>query len=349
MAGGIGSRFWPISSEDVPKQFIDILSVGRTFIQQTYDRFKAIIPIENFVVVTNSRYRQLVLEQLPELKPEQVLCEPLRRNTAPCVAYAAYHIKAKNPNATMVVTPSDHLILNQREFENIISTSMEIAASEGAMMTIGIKPTRAETAYGYIQTSSLDGGAISKVKTFTEKPNLELAKVFVESGEFFWNSGIFVWSIPTILKAFNEHLPDIVSIFEAQEELFGTPDEQEYIDSIYPSCKNISIDYGIMEHVSNVLMYVADFGWSDVGTWGSIYNIHAKDSKGNIISAPSSVIVENTTNSIIDISSNKQAIIEGLDNHIVVMNEDRLLIFNRDREQEIGKYSDSLKGGTKPN
>lgn len=342
MAGGIGSRFWPISSEDVPKQFIDILSVGRTFIQQTFDRFKTIIPIENFVIVTNSKYRDMVLEQLPELIPSQVLCEPMRRNTAPCIAYAAYNILKKNPNATMVVTPSDHLILKQSEFEATIQESMELAKEGENLITIGIKPSHPETGYGYIQVEKEYRGLISTVKTFTEKPNLELAKVFVESGEFFWNSGIFIWSVDTIIKAFKKHLPNMDALFSSNIEHFNTPGEQEMVDKIFPSCKNISIDYGIMEHASNVFMTMAEFGWSDVGTWGSIYNLNEKDHNGNII-ANGNVVVRDTTNSIISIPKGKRAIVEGLDNHIVALNGDDLLIFKRDREQEIRTYVEMLK------
>lgn len=342
MAGGIGSRFWPMSCEDKPKQFIDIMSVGRTFIQQTFDRFKTITPVENFVVVTSSKYKDLVLEQLPELDESQVLCEPMRRNTAPCIAYAAYNILAKNPEATMVVTPSDHLILKQDEFEAVISNAMDIASKEDMLITIGIKPSTPETGYGYIQVDSKHSEEVSKVKTFTEKPNLELAKVFVESGEFFWNSGIFIWSLRSIMKALNIFLPGVTALFEKGLDLYNTPAEREFVENIYPECQNISIDYGIMEHASNVLMAHADFGWSDVGTWGSLYNMGEKDSKGNIINAKKAV-VSNVSNSVIGIEDGKEAIIEGLDNHIVILANDKLLVFSKDKEQVIKNYVEELK------
>ncbi|MEG2759601.1 MAG: mannose-1-phosphate guanylyltransferase, partial [Rikenellaceae bacterium] len=253
MAGGVGSRFWPLSTEQKPKQFIDVLGLGKTFIRQTYERFANIVPKANFIVMTNSSYKNLVLEELPELNESQVLCEPVRRNTAPCIAYAAYHIHAINPNGVMVVTPSDHLVLDTITFADVINKTLSFVSENEALMTIGLKPSRPETGYGYIQTlSQLQLGEISKVKSFTEKPNIELAKVFMDSGEFLWNSGIFMWSCDSILKAITKHLSDIDAIFSEGKEAFGTDKENAFIEKAFSTCVGISIDYGIMEKADNV-------------------------------------------------------------------------------------------------
>ncbi len=343
MAGGIGSRFWPLSRKERPKQFIDILGTGKTFIRQTYERFLPLVPPENFLVVTSDQYKKLVLEELPELKEEQVLCEPVRRNTAPCIAYAAHRIAATAPQATMIVAPSDHLITNEHEFIRILKEAVEFTEKNDVLMTIGIKPNRPETGYGYIQINNNDSGnPIYKVKTFTEKPNEELAKLFVESGEFFWNSGIFIWSLDSIIHAFEKHIPEIDTIFEEGADIYCTEKEQEYINSVYPECRNISIDYGIMEHAENVYVYCADFGWSDVGTWRSLF-IHSKKDENNNAVVTGKTHLVNTSNCLIKLAGNKSAIIEGLDNYIIADSGDILLICNRDKEQEIRNYSEQIE------
>ena len=268
MAGGAGTRFWPISRSGRPKQFLDILGTGKTFIRSTFERFAEFVPAENFLVVTNSTYRDLVLEQLPEIAPQQILAEPLGRNTAPCIAYAAFRLKATAPDSTMIVTPSDHLILNEPAFRNVVEEAVEFASSHEALVTIGVQPTRPATGYGYIQVDQpMRRDGLNKVKTFTEKPNLELAKAFLQSGEFFWNSGIFVWQTRTILESMNRMLPETCQLFASIEGDYGTDREQEGIARIYPECRAISIDYGIMEKADNVYVRCGDFGWSDIGTW----------------------------------------------------------------------------------
>ncbi|MBE9487816.1 MAG: mannose-1-phosphate guanylyltransferase [Bacteroidetes bacterium] len=342
MAGGVGSRFWPLSTEEKPKQFIDVLGIGKTFIQMTYERFSDIVPISNFVVMTNANYKDIVLEQLPMLEESQVLCEPARRNTAPCIAYAAYHIQALNKDAVMVVTPSDHLVLDKKAYEKTIDCALSFASENNSLMTIGLCPSRPETGYGYIQTSSKLGcGEMGKVKSFTEKPDIELAKVFVKSGEFLWNSGIFIWNCSSIINAFKDNLPDVYSIFDDGKNVFGTSKEQAFIEKEFSSCISISIDYGIMEKAENVYVCSSDFGWSDIGTWGSLYSHTQKDEDNNTVSGGVTV-VNNTKNSIIRIDDKRTAIIDGLDNFIVVSQEDKLLICSRDNEQKIRNYIDEI-------
>ncbi len=343
MAGGVGSRFWPLSREEKPKQFIDIFGTGRTFIQQTFERFNAFIPTENFIVVTNRQHRELVLEQLPQIAESQILCEPVRRNTAPCIAYAAYRIATIDPFATMIVTPSDHIVTNQHQFEEIVHNSLEFAEKNDVLMTIGIHPNRPETGYGYIQVGDEKREkGICRVKTFTEKPNIDTARAFLESGEFFWNSGIFIWSVKSIIKSMSAFIPDVATAFARGTDVYNTPAEQSFIDSIYSECDNISIDYGVMEHARNVYVCCGDFGWSDVGTWGSLY-IHAeKDDKGNAC-ITRNIIPVHTTNSIIKIPEGKKAIIEGLEGYIVADSGDALLICRKDQEQDIRNYVEKLK------
>lgn len=345
MAGGIGSRFWPLSREERPKQFIDIMGVGRTFIQMTYDRFASFIPKENFLVVTNEIYKSLVLEQLPDLKPSQVLCEPFRRNTAPCIAYAVHRIAAVNPTATVVFAPSDHVIMKQAEFERVIDDAMTFASENDILMTIGIKPTRPETGYGYIQKGNpmREDGSIYKVKLFTEKPDRQMAEVFLSTGEFLWNSGIFVWSIPSIMSAFERFQHEIYTLFADGADLYLTDGEQEYINDIYSECPSISIDYGIMEHADNVCVMSADLGWSDIGTWGSLYSMADKDSSGNVGNLTGNCIVtSNVTNSIIKLPEGKKAIIEGLDGYVLIDTGDTILLSRLSHEQEIRNWVDML-------
>ena len=341
MAGGVGSRFWPLSRQARPKQFLDILGTGRTLIQQTFDRFTSFIPVENILVVTSVRYKELVMEQLPELKEDQVLLEPLRRNTAPCVAYASYKIKTQNPDANLIVAPSDHLILKEEEFTRQIKNGLEFAEKNDALLTLGIKPSRPETGYGYIQVkrkvefNQLDN--LYKVKTFTEKPNLEMAKIFLESGEFFWNSGIFIWSLPSILKALDTNLNDVSSLFAKGIKLYNTENEVHFINKTYSECQGISIDFGIMEKAQNVFVLTADFGWSDLGTWGSLYDNKQKDPDGNVIQGEN-VLTYDTRNCIVNLSKEKVAVLEGLDGYIVAESNDTLMICRKEDEQQIKQF-----------
>lgn len=335
MAGGIGSRFWPKSRHAQPKQFLDILGVGKSFLQQTFDRFASVIPRENILIITGSAYVATVNEQIPGLAPHQVIAEPDRRNTAPCIAYATCKILAGTPEATVIVTPSDHLILNEAEFLQTAQQAMDFATSNNVLITIGIKPTRPETGYGYIQMSKpakhVDGQPF-KVKTFTEKPPLELAKVFVKSGEFFWNSGIFVWSLTAIRQALQTLLPEVNSLFQKGTGIYNTPGETEFIQKVYAECRNVSIDYGVMEKAGNVYAFPGDFGWSDLGTWESLYLQREKDAHGNLIDA-AQVELHNVSSTAITISDKRKlAVIEGLANYLVVDTDDVLLICPRNKE-----------------
>ncbi len=342
MAGGVGSRFWPISRLDRPKQFLDILDTGKTFIQSTFDRFVRFIPAENFLIVTNSVYKHLVLEQLPLLKEDQVLCEPLGRNTAPCITYAAFRLKAMNPEATMIVTPADHLILDEEEFGKVICEAAGFASGKDALVTIGLKPTRPATGYGYIQAEKpIVENAINSVKTFTEKPNLELAEAFIRSGEFFWNSGIFVWTVDSIMKPLRRLLPETYRMFESISDHYNTPNEQTHIDRLYPECRSISIDYGIMEKADNVYVRTADFGWSDIGTWGSLYEYASKDAFGN--TGEDNTFPFDTRNCLVKIPKDKIAVIDGLDDFIVVDTDDVLMICPKSNEQNIKRFIDAVK------
>jgi len=346
MAGGIGSRFWPLSRVIKPKQFLDILGTGKTLLQQTYDRFSKIIPRENFLVVTNNKYKDIVREQLPELSEEQVLLEPLRRNTAPCLAYAAFKIKSKNPDARLIVAPSDHLIMNENEFLQQIKNGIELVNEKDALLTFGIKPNRPETRYGYIQvkkkTEFKELHNLYKVKTFTEKPDYQMAEIFVDSGEFFWNSGIFIWSLPTILSALKVHLEDIYNLFSKGEKLYNTSDEVHFINKIYSECQAISIDYGIMEKAKNVYVLTADFGWSDLGTWGSLYENTNKDETGNVIRGEN-ILVYDTKNCIVNISDEKIAVLHGLDGYIIAESNDTLMICKKEDEDQIKKFVTDVK------
>lgn len=340
MAGGVGSRFWPVSRQNMPKQFLDILGTGKSFIRQTFERFTSTVPVKNFLVVTNAQYRSLVAEHIPELAPEQILCEPVGRNTAPCIAYAAFRIASKNPKATMIVTPADHLILGEQEFLTAIDECVDFARKHYALVTIGIQPTRPDTGYGYIQTS--EGFGITKVKTFTEKPNAQLAKTFVDSGEFFWNSGIFVWQVETILHELKANIADIFDMFYSSKENFGTPKEQDAINEIYPQCQSVSIDYGVLEHASDVYVRCSSFGWSDLGTWASMYINSDKDQNGNV--APiDHIILSGTKGCLIRKPEDKLAVIDGLENYIVIDTPDVLLVYPKDREQEIKQITNRLR------
>lgn len=334
MAGGIGSRFWPLSRIKKPKQFLDILGTGRTLIQQTFDRFKGICPSENFLVVTNEIYAEEVAVQLPEIPKDNILAEPARRNTAPCIAYAVHKIKKKNPLANMVVTPADHLVIYVEDFQQIINKALDYTENNNDLLTIGIKPTRPETGYGYIQVdNNFEKSNICKVKTFTEKPELEMAKFFFESGEFLWNSGIFIWSLKTIHEALNNLLFEVNELFE-NKSVYYTDKEADFIKDVYKKVKNISIDYGIMEKATNVKVLPADFGWSDLGTWRSLYDYSDKDECKNVVNGDN-VLLFDTKNSIINVPKDKLVVVHGLDNAIVAEADGLLLISSLNDEQRI--------------
>jgi len=336
MAGGVGSRFWPFSRNNYPKQFIDFFGTGSSLLQMTFNRFRKLMPAENIYIVSNILYRDLILEQLPEINASQVLLEPMRRNTAPCIAYAVNRIAGVTDKANIIVAPSDHLILKEDEFENIIKCGLDFIAKDNVLLTLGIKPSRPETGYGYIQIHEGEGN-LRKVKTFTEKPNLELAKVFVESGEFFWNSGIFLWSLQSIQTAFNTYLPEVSAKFKEGKEVYGTDKEQDFINAMYPSCQNISIDYGVMEKAPNVYVLCADFGWSDLGTWGSLYDLSDKDKNDNVTLKCDSLLYE-SKNNIVAMSKPKLVVIQGLDGYIVAESDNSLLICKKEDEQHIRQY-----------
>ena len=343
MAGGIGARFWPMSRTSHPKQFIDILGTGETLIQQTYKRFKKICPKENIYIVTNEIYRKLVQNQLPELTPAQILLEPSRRNTAPCVAYANYCILARDPDARIVVAPSDHIILKEDIFQKNIETALDAAGENDWLLTLGIRPSRPDTGYGYIQY--VDGNSdvfprephLKKVKTFTEKPNHELAVTFLKCGDFLWNSGIFIWSLKTIMNAFTTHLPDVDILFKNGVGKYGTREEKTFIKDTYTICKSISLDYGLMEKADNVYVLAADFGWSDLGTWGSLYENRPKDAQGNAV-VGKNVMMYDSTNCIVNMPKDKVVVLEGLNDYIVVESENVLLICKKSDEQQIRQY-----------
>ena len=340
MAGGVGSRFWPMSRRNMPKQFLDILGTGKSFIRSTYERFLPLVPKENFLVVTNRAYRSLVMEHIPELDPEQILCEPIGRNTAPAIAYAAHRLRKKCADARMIVTPSDHLILNEAEFQVAINECLEFVADHDALMTVGIEPSRPDTGYGYLQKS--DSNVISRVKCFTEKPALEIAQAFVDCGEFVWNSGLFVWSIDSIMRAFETYLPEHHALFTSAYDALATESEEQAIEQVFAECKSISIDYGVMEKAENVYVRCSDFGWSDVGTWGSVYQLSQKDRNENMLSHDGCYAYD-TSKSIVSVREGKVAVIKGLNDYIVVDTDDVLLVCPRSDEQSIKKYIDDVR------
>jgi len=336
MAGGVGSRFWPFSRNDRPKQFLDFFGTGRSLLQMTFDRFRHLMPVENILIVSNVIYKDLILEQLPEIKPTQVLLEPNRRNTAPCIAYAISRIKAMTDKANIVVAPSDHLIMKEADFLETIKTGLDFVEKNNNLLTLGMKPSRPETGYGYIQ---IDEGetALRRVKTFTEKPNAELAQIFYETGEFFWNSGIFLWNLQTIDHAFQTLLPEVATKFNAGKEVFNTDAEQAFIDKMYPSCANISIDYGIMEKAENVYVLCSEFGWTDLGTWGSLYEMSPKDNDDNV-SLKCETLFYESNNNIVALPAGKLAVIQDLDGYIVAESDNVLLICKQKDEQRIRQF-----------
>lgn len=342
MAGGIGSRFWPYSRKNHPKQFHDILGTGRTMIQQTADRFEGICPPENVFVVTNEDYYELVKEQLPYLADEQILLEPVMRNTAPCIAYACYKIYSKDPKANLVVSPADHVILNPEQFKKDIQTALNATQDNDILATLGITPTRPDTGYGYIQANKEEMlGELNKVKTFTEKPQLEMAKAFLESGDFVWNAGIFVWKAKTIIHYFKKLLPEIADPFHELTPHYYTSSEKELMQKAYYQCRNISIDYGIMEKADEVYVLPGDFGWSDLGTWKSLYEQSEKDENQNAFLGD--IMAYETTNCIVKTPKNRLVVIQGLENYIVAEHDNVLLICNKDQEQQVKKMLTQVK------
>ena len=336
MAGGLGARFWPFSRNDRPKQFLDFFGTGRSLLQMTFDRFRNVVPASNILIVSNVIYKDLILEQLPEIKPEQVLLEPARRNTAPCIAYAVNRIKAITDKANIIVAPSDHLILKEERFIETIKEGLDFVTNNNSLLTLGIKPSRPETGYGYIQVYEGSSNP-RKVKTFTEKPNAELAQVFLETGEFFWNSGIFLWNLQTIDSAFNVYLPDVATKFDAGSAFYNTDKEQDFIDEMYSSCPNISIDYGIMEKAEGVFVLCAEFGWSDLGTWGSLYELSDKDENQNVILKCDTIMYDSKDN-IVALPNGKLAVIQDLSGYIVAESDNVLLICKRSDEQRIRQF-----------
>ena len=379
MAGGIGSRFWPYSRAEKPKQFLDFFGTGRTLLQMTVDRFRPLVPIENVFIVTNVAYKEIILKQIPDLKESQILCEPARRNTAPCIAYATAHIRAlylrkagltaanqdwsrPEMKANIVVAASDHLILEEEKFHQTIGKAFDFVAANNAICTLGMQPTRPETGYGYIQylkdrsadriqtESDLEreeccSDGIYPVKTFTEKPNLEMAKVFLQSGDFLWNSGIFIWNLQTISEAFRYLLPEVADRFREGELLMGTDKEEEFIEHIFPKCPNISIDYGIMEKAQNVYVLPSSFGWSDLGTWGSLYDLSEKDDNGNV-SLHSRALFYESSGNIVTLEPGKLAVIQGLEDTIVTEHEGVLLICKKAEEQRIKQFVEDVENLT---
>jgi len=340
MAGGIGTRFWPISRSHFPKQFHDVLGVGKTMLQQTAERFDGIIPHENIYVVTSSEFSGIVKEQLPYLKDYQILCEPQRRNTAPCIAYAAYKISKINSKAKLVVVPSDHVILKTEEYQSKIKIALS-AAKEQVLVTLGIMPTRPDTGYGYIQFQPKEDDVLD-VKTFTEKPNIELAEAFLDSGDYVWNAGMFIFSVKTFKKELEKHQSRLAEQFEEGMSLYYSEAEPEFIRKVYGVCKNISVDVGIMEKSKDVKVVLADIGWSDLGTWKSLYEVQEKDKQQNVIDA--NALVYNTNNTIIKASNDKLIVVNGLNDFIVVENDNVIMICPKEKEQDVKQFVEDATG-----
>jgi len=340
MAGGIGSRFWPFSRTNFPKQFHDVLGTGKTMIQQTAERYRNICPAENIFVVTNKDYLDLVKTQLPYLSDDQILLEPMGRNTAPCVAYAAFKIHKKNPNANLVVCPADHVILREDIFEKVIFEALSATENQDKLLTLGMKPSRPDTGYGYIQFLE-SKNAIQKVKTFTEKPQLEIAKKFLESGDFVWNAGIFIWNVNAILASLEKHQTELFELFQEGSEKFYSSSEQAFINNTYPQCKNVSVDNGIMEKADNVYVMLADFGWSDLGTWKSLYDIAEKDENGNVVHA--NAMLYDTFNTVIRVGKDKLVVVEGVDNLIIAESNGVIMICQKDHEQRVKDFVSDAK------
>ena len=344
MAGGVGSRFWPMSTAERPKQFIDVLGTGKTLLQLTVERFGTLIDPCNIWVVTNRAYFDIVHEQLPDMPVGNILCEPCRRNTAPCIAYVSWRIKAQDPKANIVVTPSDHVVMNEQEFRRVIADALDFTADSDAIVTLGMKPTRPETGYGYIQAdlsaSSLRNKGIFRVDSFREKPDLQTAQQYIKKNYYYWNAGIFVWNVSTIVNAFRIYQPKMSKIFESMLPIYGTPQEREDIDEMFPQCENISVDYAIMEKAEEIFVYPDDFGWSDLGTWGSLQTHVHRDLYGNACIGENISLFE-SHDCIIHTTQERKVVIQGLDGYIVAENDDTLLICKLSEEQRIKQFSTS--------
>ena len=344
MAGGIGSRFWPLSTPENPKQFLDVLGIGKSLIQMTYERLLHVSPNENIYVLTNEQYKEMVLEQLPNLTPNQVLTEPERKNTAPCIAYAAGKIQSINPNANLIISPADHLIIQAENFAATIETAIS-SAEKGRIATIGIAPTRPDTGYGYIEVDSKNENkpnATFEVKQFREKPDLSTAKSFLEDGNFFWNSGIFIWKASTVIEALKNFQPNLHELFTKDLSPYNTSNEQKFVNHAFKTCEDISIDFAIMEHAKNIDVVVADFDWSDLGTWGSLDNHLTKDDSNNAIIGDK-VVTFNSSNCIINIPEGKTAMVDGLDGYIIIQSDDKLMILKKENEQKLKEFLKELK------
>lgn len=345
MAGGVGSRFWPVSRTSYPKQFIDIAGTGKSLIQATFERFADIIPTENIFILTNDRYKELVKEQLSDIKESQIICEPEMRNTAPCIAFACHKIYNLNNKASVVVAPSDHLILNTRRFASDTLNALEKASTEEILITLGIKPSRPDTGYGYIRyDANITDDGFRKVVRFTEKPDKESAESFLLSGDYLWNAGIFIWSATEAIKAFAKQLPDMNNLFKSAEGIYNTENEATFLKERYGECQNISIDYGIMEKADNVHVLPVDFGWSDLGTWASLYSIAEKDIHGNVVVPNESAILYQSTNCIINIPEGKKIIVKGLSDYIIAESNNTLMIVPINSEQEVKQIVSDVKG-----
>lgn len=343
MAGGIGSRFWPMSRSNHPKQFLDILGTGRTLIQQTFDRYSQVVPPENIFIITSQEYVATVKKQLPTLPVDNILAEPSRKNTAPCIAYIAFKLFQKDPEALMIAAPADNLILDTDAFIQTANKAFEFVDHINALVTLGIKPSHPNTGYGYIQHDTPEvAPGVHKVKTFTEKPNLELAKTFLASGDFLWNAGIFTWKVKNVIAAFEKFLPEMYEVFQAERENFNTPAETESIERIYPQCTNISIDFGIMEKADNVYVIPAAFSWSDLGTWNSAWDNMEKDYFQNAV-VGNTVMITDARNCMVHVPDNKLVLLQGLEDFIIVDTKDVLLICKKDKEQEIKEYVAEIK------
>ena len=343
MAGGIGSRFWPMSTPERPKQFVDVLGTGRTFIQMTVDRFKGILPAENVWVVTSKAYKDIIAEQLPEVPCGNILLEPCRRNTAPCIAYAAWRIKSIDPKATIVVSPSDHLVLDTPEFQRVVKSAMDFASTSDAIVTLGMKPTRPETGYGYIQTDmscpSARNKEIYRVDSFREKPDLATAEKYIRKPNMLWNAGIFIWNVSTIVNALRVYAPEINEVFENLLPLYGTTKEQEAINENFPKCESISVDYAILEKSEEIYCFPANFGWSDLGTWGSLRENVKRDNNGNAVIG-NNVQTYETRDCVIHCCEERRVVVQGLDGYIVAEKDNTLLICKLSEEQRIKQFSE---------
>lgn len=344
MCGGVGARFWPFSRTGMPKQFLDFFGTGRSLLQLTVDRILPIVPAERIVLVTNSAYADIIRQQLPDIRPENILLEPARRNTAPCICWASHHIMARDADASIVTLPSDHLVLKEEAFREAILNGFDFVEKGDRLLTLGLKPTSPHTGYGYIQRGAPlpDNPLIMKVKSFTEKPNLEMARLFLQSGEFFWNSGIFLWSAKTILKAFSNLTPEIAALFGSDPNVYSTDRETAFIDSIYPNAPNISIDYAVMEKASNVYVETADIGWSDLGSWKALYDCSPRNADGNV-TQNCKVLTHDCSGSVFAVSGNKIIVAAGLKDYIVAENDNALLIYPIAEEQKIRQVVNEVK------